>query len=211
MQHLRRQRIGCYIKCGVQYERWCINNVKIPNIGITVGKWKTVGVYREWSAGADMKTLAVPQQEERWKQFVSSWSKLRSKWTVLMGDINICLAKKDVQTQHNKNMTVMKELIEDEILSGGWSQLVKDMTRIQKLSTRTGPVVQQSLLDHLYAREVDSISHIVTKNVTGYDHATIGCRLYFHKPPIKVKVIEMRKIYKVGDGEFQEAFLRTNF
>ena len=87
--------------------------------------------------------------------------------------------------------------------------MIQEDTRIQK-SGANAPV-QKSLLDHLYVRNVDFISHVTVRNITGYDHSTIGCRLLHFKPPIKPKKIQIRKIKLVPEGEFQEHYLRSDF
>ena len=206
---LKRQRMGCFIKCGVKYEKWSINNVSIPNLGITIGRWRTIGIYREWAAGADMKTISIPQQEERWKQFVHEWAKLKGRWTCLLGDLNICMSGRE--SQQANNMRNMKALIEDEILARGWSQLIKSDTRIQKIRSKGTVQIQKSCLDHLYLKEVDYISKIVVENVTGFDHSTIGGHLLYDKPVKRPEVIELRKIDDIPEGDFQNLYLRSGF
>ena len=210
-QNLKKQRISVYVKSNLSYEVWSIERVLIPNIGIKVGKWRTLGLYREWSAGADMTTMATKLQEQRWRKFILEWTKLRSKWVCVLGDVNICMADRETTSQHQRKLHEMRSLIEDEILARGWCQLVNKFTRTQKLSRGDNIVLQQSLLDHIYVREQDFVKDIMIKNHTGFDHSTVGCTLLAEKIPVKPDFIELRRVDDIEDGLFQEYYLRSNF
>ena len=97
-------RLNVLVKDGLEMEILPFET-EIPSILIRVGQTKTLMVYREWCKDGDEETGSFPQQEARWRPFVSQWSKLRGRVNVV-GDMNYEFWR--METAHHRNCQGLK-------------------------------------------------------------------------------------------------------
>ena len=113
-----------------------------------------------------------------------------------MGDIN--LEYWQSVSKHHQDCSEMNDMLLEHIISGGYVQLIRDVTRVQGAS--------QSCLDHIYTRSPQYIFHdsICNKNIVGYDHNYISCHVSLQSPAFTQRVIEVRALKNLKKEEFKE-------
>ena len=202
-----KQRICCLIKDNITYERLQIP-CQVANLGIKIDKYQIYGIYREWCINGSKDSRKVEEQSKRYEEFVKKWSKLKTKWNIVLGDMNWDPRLLEERTQHQKNLEPLREITEDLILSHGWYQLIKNVTRTQKMTINGKTTIQSSLLDHIYIQEPNVVKDISNENVTGFDHNSIGLTVMMTKAPVKPKILELRKIASIPPDAFEREYFQ---
>ena len=158
--------------------------------------WSFIFAYREWAKSGDQETKGMDQQVQRWSQFVRRWSKERGSKTVVMGDMNFNYLSSEGSQKH---LCPIRDMVQEQIISEGWFQLVNQNTRYQ---TNCVP----SCLYHIYARSTEDIVYIKNYNETGYDHNCIGAYINVSKKIIHPQVTEFRDLTGIALGDFVNSF-----
>ena len=170
-------------------------NTKIPSVGIKVGQWKFIGVYREWSLEGDQVTKTKVEQVERLQDFVNFWLSVKGKAAVV-GDFNFDPIP---DTDYQRSLECIRTLVNDDVLPTGWRQMIRGKTRFE---VNKAP----SQLDHVYVNEPDKIMRTWNENVTGNDHNMVGIRVKATGKIFHAETFEYRNIDAVTVEQFEEVW-----
>ena len=77
-------RVSALVRNNIPFKTFKVDT-KVPAVGLKVGEWKLVGIYREWALCGDQDTKSKDQQIDRLKNFVDYWLKLKGK-SICIGD-----------------------------------------------------------------------------------------------------------------------------
>ena len=171
----------------------------VPCLAIKTHQVRTVFFYREWRLLSRDKSERISLQELRWEGFLSKLSKLGGR-TVIVGDANLCLVSND--TDHQKRLAPMKDMLYTFLAEKGYGQLIKEKTRFDKN--------QSGLLDHLYTNQHKFVSRIYNENIHGHDHSMVGVRLRTDKPVFHSDPIKIRHFDKVDPKMFDKVWFQSN-
>ena len=88
--------------------------------------------------------------------------------TVIIGDLNIDVNMKNTHSSHYKSLNPLRDILEHELVTCGFRQLISKDTRFQKGQ-------KSSLLDHVYLRgNMQQLIRQFDKNLLGDDHNMVG-------------------------------------
>ena len=79
-------RVSALVRENIPFKTFKIST-KVPAVGIKIGEWKLIGIYREWALCGDQDTKTKEQQVERLSDFVDYWLTVRCK-CICVGDLN---------------------------------------------------------------------------------------------------------------------------
>ena len=111
-------RVSAIVNDKIPFKTFNIKT-KVPAVGIKVGEWKIVGVYREWALEGDQSTKSREQQIDRLQDFVSYWLTLKGK-TCCLGDFNFDPLP---ETDYQKQLEPIRTCVNDVVLPVGWYQM----------------------------------------------------------------------------------------
>ena len=191
-------RVSALVKCQHQVVTESLK-AEVPTVCLKISDWQVVGVYREWSKEGDTSTNGVQDQELRFLDLLTKLRKFKGK-RLICGDFNFCHIS---NSDHQLKLARLKKMTAKFMNPRGMVQLVQNWTRHQRGQ-------KSSCLDHLYITNEDLVTRKFNKNVTGYDHNLIGCRISIKKPLFKPKVIYKRDYDSINYEEFESLFERSN-
>ena len=145
--------------------------------------------------GNQNNTMSEQNQITRWTRIVNQWTNAaRNTDCIIIGDLNLDMFKWDKPDQIQVGMF---ELLKSEILTLGFVQLVKGMTR-------AWPGKKDSLIDHLWTNRPDRISHLANKVRSQGDHNLILAEIRIKKSPVIQQEFTVRNMKK---KKFSEGLL----
>ena len=195
----KNPRMSMIIKDGITFK---VEELKIdvPTCCVNIQGWRLIGFYREWRKDGIDNTDHVDDQMERLRTLVKALNNSKKKGkTLALGDMNIDLY--NVVTDHQKKLDDMRNVIEDEIISDGWLQMIHDITRSQ-----TGQ--ESSCLDHIYITHPTFVENVENVNVSSTDHNIICANLQFEKPVFIPQTFSYRDVEGIEENVYEEEFLR---
>ena len=178
-------RVPVLVNDKIPFKQFKIDT-QVPAVGLKIGEWKLVGIYREWALCGDQTTKSRELQVNRLQNFVDYWLTLKGKG-VCLGDFNF---DPFPTTEYQKGLEPIRTLVNNIILPVGWRQLIRGETRFEA-------DVTPSLLDHIYVNQVDCTSRTWNENVTGYDHNLVGVRVKSQGVIFKSETFEYRHLKPV--------------
>ena len=104
-------------------------------------------------------------------------------------------------SDHQRKLEELRGRIEDELIAGGWLQMIKDKTRHQ---TNQRP----SCIDHIYVTHYTYVDFVENENISGTDHNLIGAHLKFDSPVFVPQTFKYRNIDGIPENKYEEEFLR---
>ena len=129
-------------------------------------------VYREWQCLGTPDSDSIPEQYNRWMNYLSNWEKALNTGLecISMGDFNLNHCNwTDPNVPHSSQTYKLRSLIAalfNRILPLGVSQLVSGPTRFFPGQTPSG-------LDHIFSNAPEKISSVQKFNWGGSDHMMI--------------------------------------
>ena len=191
-------RVSALVRETVPFQTFKVNTM-VPVVGLKIGEWKLLGVYREWALCGDQTTKAKEQQVERLDDFVNYWLKVKTK-CICVGDFNF---DPFPGTEYQRGLEPIRSKVNDIILPAGWRQLVRGPTRHEAEQ-------EPSLLDHIYVNQVDRTERTWNLQCSGYDHNLVGVRFKSKGVIFKSETFEFRDLKRVTPEMFQAAWEATN-
>ena len=173
---------------------------EVPTCTLKYGDWTVCFLYREWMKCGDSKTRDLELQKSRWKTFIPKWKSLTGK-SLVLGDYNFCFLNGN--SPYQRQFQEMRDLVEENFLLDGWSQLVQDCTRHQRNNI-------PSLLDHVYSNDLSFFDRVYNLSIIDSDHNCIGVRLRHDGQVHYSKIIEKRDYEGINDEEFERIFLTSH-
>ena len=189
-------RVSVIIRDNIPFKTFKVNTL-IPVVGIKVGEWRLLGIYREWALCGDQTTKTREQQIDRLKDFVDYWQTIRSK-AICIGDFNF---DPYPGNDYQRSLESIRTCINDVILPAGWRQLIRGHTRAE-------PGQEPALLDHVYVNTVDRTERTWNQNCSGYDHNLVGVRIKSQGTIFRAETFEYRDLATVTEADFAEAWER---
>ena len=187
-------RVSALISDKLPFKAFNINT-KIPAVGLKVGQWKFIGVYREWALEGDQSTKARLDQIDRLSDFTNYWLSIKGRAAVL-GDFNFDPVP---DTDYQKSLENIRTLVNDDVLPTGWRQLIRGKTRFE---VDKAP----SQLDHVYVNKADSTIRTWNENITGNDHNMIGLKVKAKGQIFRAETFEYRNIDNITVEQFREVW-----
>ena len=138
-------RVSAIVNNSISHKTFKINTL-VPAVGISIGEWKLIGVYREWAKEGMQETKSKEEQCERLQDFTDYWTKITNKAAVF-GDFNFDPIP---DNDYQRSLECIRTLINDEILPAGWRQMIRGKTRFEK-----GKAPSQ--LDQIYLNQPDNL------------------------------------------------------
>ena len=191
-------RVSAIVREDLPYKTFKINTL-VPAVGLKIGEWKVVGIYREWSMCGDQSTKTKELQVERLRDFVDYWLTVRCK-CICVGDFNF---DPDPSTEYQRSLEQIRTCVNDVILPAGWRQIIRGPTRLEAEQ-------EPALLDHCYVNQVDRTERTWNLDCSGYDHHLVGVRFKAKGTLFKAETFEYRNLTNVTPEMFQEAWDDTN-
>ena len=155
-------RVSAIVREKIPFKSFNIKT-KVPAVGLKVGEWRLIGIYREWALCGDQTTKSKDQQIDRLTDFVNYWSGIKSK-SACLGDFNF---DPFPDSDYQRSLENIRTCVNDVILPAGWCQLIKDKTRFES-------DMKPSLLDHVYVNQVDKTERTWNESFSGYNHNLVG-------------------------------------
>ena len=171
----------------------------VPSLLLSAGGFKYLYFYREWNKDGVAGTDHISQQEERWESFIRRVKRIGGK-LIILGDANVDYLSEE--TQHQKNLSNIREEMFGLLADRGYAQLVKEDTR------HRGD--QKGCLDHIYTGQLKYVDEIFNQNIHGWDHNSIGVRLRTDRPVFRRKVIVKRDYDRVNPDDFHRVWVQSN-
>ena len=162
-------------------------NSELPTVHLRVSSQNLIFTYREWRKSGVKETGSWNDQESRWQDFLLKWRKIRGR-VICMGDFNIEYWRS--VSRHHQDCAVMKDMLMEDIVSTGYVQLIRDVTRRQGSSS--------SCLDHIYMRSPQYIFHDSICNKIFLDMIIII------SPVMSLSSLQLTAIESDGDQKSQE-------
>ena len=198
LKYKKNPRVSMLIKEGVTYK---VEELKlnVPTVCVKIESWRLIGYYREWNLNGIPETDDVGDQLERLRDLVQCLKKKQKQGKVLaLGDTNVDLYN---VSDHQKKLIELRSLIEDELIAGGWLQMIKDFTRSQQGQ-------RSSCIDHVFTTHYTFVDYTENQNESGTDHNLVGVHLNFTTPVFKQTSFVYRNINGIKDDHFEREFLR---
>ena len=193
-----RIRVSAIVRENLPFKTFRINTL-VPAVGIKIGEWKAIGIYREWALCGDENTKTKELQVERLKDFVDYWLTVKCK-CICVGDFNF---DPFPGTEYQRALEQFRTCVNDVILPAGWRQLARGPTRLE--------VGQEpALLDHCYVNQVDRTERTWNLDCSGYDHHIVGVRFKAKGVIFNAETFEYRNLSTVTFEQFQEAWDSIN-
>ena len=79
-------RMSAIVQDKLPFKTFRVNTL-IPAVGLQVGEWKLLGIYREWAMCGDQTTKSKDHQVDRLTDFKDYWLKVKGK-SACFGDFN---------------------------------------------------------------------------------------------------------------------------
>ena len=191
-------RVSALVKENLPYKTFTVRT-KVPVVGLKIGEWRVLGIYREWALEGDKDTKARELQIERLSNFVDYWLTVRCK-CICIGDFNF---DPSPGTEYQRSLEPIRSCVNDIILPAGWRQLVRGHTR-----SEAGQ--EPATLDHVYVNAVDKTTRVWNEGCSGYDHNLVGVRFKARGVVFKQETFEYRDLKTVTAEQFKEAWEETN-
>ena len=195
----KKIRMNLLVKNGLVVEEMDLE-CEVPTCTVKYGDWTVCFLYREWMKCGDSKTRDLELQKSRWKTFIPKWKSLTGK-SLVLGDYNFCFLNGN--SPYQRQFQEMRDLVEENFLLDGWSQLVQDCTRHQRNNI-------PSLLDHVYSNDLSFFDRVYNLSIIDSDHNCIGVRLRHDGQVHYSKIIEKRDYEGINDEEFERIFLTSH-
>ena len=192
-------RMNCFIQDTCQHEVLGVT-CDVPTVAIRTMDWNLIGIYREWQVPGNNGSMNLKMQEDRFGTLTGMLKTLRGS-TCCLGDFNFDLIH--VDSEYQRRFDRMRELVADDLLMQGWSQVVDEPTRSQKGKN-------QALLDHIYTNNIDHVDGHFNRNIVGTDHNMIGAAISTKEPVFQRRVIVTRRIDDIDKEDFTREFLGSN-
>ena len=116
-----------------------------------------------------------------------------------MGDFHFDLL--DIDTDYRKKFDRMREMVADDLLLRGWSQIVDEPTRSVKGRNKT-------LLHHIFVNNIDYVDGHHNRNVITTDHNMIGVTMSTSESVFQRRIFKVRKIDEVDKEDFNYSVLQ---
>ena len=187
-------RVSVIVKDTIPFKVFKVDTL-VPAVGIKIGEWNIIGVYREWSMCGDQSTKSREQQIDRLKDFVEYWLTIRSK-SIVAGDFNF---DPESTTEYQRSLESIRTCVNDTILPAGWRQIIRGHTRSEANQ-------EAALLDHIYTTAVDCTERTWNQNCSGYDHNLVGVRIKSQGKIFRAETFEYRDLKNVTVKAFEEAW-----
>ena len=191
-------RVSAIVREDLPFKTFKIKTM-VPAVGIKVGEWRLIGIYREWSLQGDQDTKTKELQVDRLRDFVDYWLTVKSK-CICVGDFNF---DPFPGTEYQRSLELIRSCVNDVILPAGWRQLVRGPTRNEAKQ-------EPALLDHIYVNQVDRTERVWNEQRSGYDHNLVGVRFKARGVIFKAETFEYRNLANVTSEQFHAAWLDTN-
>ena len=200
LKYKKDPRISMLIKDSVTYKVEELR-INVPTVCVKVEGWSIVGYYREWNRDGLEGTNAIPDQLECLEDLIKAFKKKKKQGKcIALGDMNVDLY--DI-SDHQRKLEDLRAKLEDEIIAGGWLQMIKDKTRSQ---TKQRP----SCIDHIYITHYTYVDFVENENISGTDHNLIGAHLRFDSPVFVPQTFKHRNVDGIEENKYEEEFLRGN-
>ena len=191
-------RVSALVKDNIPFKK-IKTNTKIPVVGLKIGEWHLLGVYREWALCGDQSTKSREMQVERLENFVEYWLTIRCK-SICIGDFNF---DPFPGTEYQRSLESIRTCVNDVVLPTGWRQLIEGITRDE-------PGQDAALLDHCYVNSVDRCERTWNTNISGGDHNLVGVRIKSRGVIFRAETFEFRDLKTVTEADFAEAWEEGN-
>ena len=187
-------RVSAIVNINIKYKAFKINTM-VPAVGVKVGEWTLVGIYREWAKEGMQETKSKEEQCDRLLNLTEYWTKITKKAAVF-GDFNFDPIP---ENDYQRSLECIRTLVNDDILPSGWRQMIRGKTRFE-----SGKAPSQ--LDHIYMNQPDKLMRTWNDNTTGYDHNMIGARVKSTGKIFKAETFSYRKLDEVTEEQFAEVW-----
>ena len=187
-------RVSALVKDTIPFKTFKVVT-QIPVVGLKIGEWKMLGIYREWSKCGDQTTKSREQQTERLEDFVEYWLTIKCK-SICIGDFNF---DPFPGTDYQRSLESIRTCVNDVILPAGWRQLIEGITRDESGQ-------DAALLDHCYVNSVNTCERTWNTNITGSDHNLVGVRVKARGVIFRAETFEFRDLKTVTEEMFAEAW-----
>ena len=194
----KKTRVCMLIKVGCKYTE-VDYTCNVPTVTVKLFNTITVmGVYREWTTMSGDEL----DQDKNFNTWVKKVEEHLPANSIIIGDMNIDLNKRNQGNQHYKRVEKMRT----KLLT-----LTEDLDLLQLISSNTRHMKNQSpsLLDHVWTDMGGKVDRLFNKEVVDSDHHLVGVRLDWHHS-IRTTKITYRPFNKLDVGEFTRRFVCSN-
>lgn len=198
LKYKKDPRVSMLIKDTVTFK---VEELKlnVPTVCVQIEGWRLLGFYREWNRDGIPDTDAVEDQLERLEELVKCMNKKKKQGKCLaLGDMNVDLYN---VSDHQRKLENLRAKIEEDLIAGGWLQMIKDHTRSQENQ-------RSSCIDHIYVTHYTYIDYVENENISGTDHNLIGANLKFDSPVFIPQTFKFRNIDAIEENKYEDEFIK---